>query len=61
MRKPAIRTIALAAALAGALSLTTMACSSDDTTSSTDTTAIVERLLDRVDGWQRVAPGGAQC
>lgn len=39
MRKPAIRTIALAAALAGTLSLTTMACSSDDTTSSTDTTA----------------------
>lgn len=39
MRKPAIRTIALAAALAGALSLSAMACSSDDTTSSTDTTA----------------------
>jgi hypothetical protein len=39
MRKHAIRTVALAAALAGALSLTAMACSSDDTTSSTDTTA----------------------
>lgn len=39
MRKHAIRTIALAAGLAGALSFSVMACSSDDDNSSTDTTA----------------------